>query len=155
MLYVGVGKGAQSLDKSWKIHVNSPSLFSLPTPAPSPPRSICLSFPLTPSAPAHILSSWCYIIILQALSRKEKMLQERGTSVKYPLERFHHANYYWSFSLSAPHLHLTVLLSTSHCMLPFLLEPCEIDWWGAEEWRGYWSHLMAALIFSKRKTNQG
>lgn len=91
---------------------------------------VCLS----PSCQAHLHIHFLRVVTSLSLKhspRKEKMLQERGTSVKYPLERFHHAQYCWLLSLSLSldplPLYLTVILSTSHCALPFLLEPCEID----------------------------
>lgn len=65
------------------------------------------SVSLSPSHQAHLHTYFLLDVISLSLKhspRKEKMLQERGTFVKYPLERFHHANYYWSFSLSAPPL---------------------------------------------------
>lgn len=132
MLYVGVGKGAQSLDKSWKIHVNSPFLFSLPTRAPSPPRSNCLSFPLMPSAPAHTLASWCYIIIPQALSQKGENASRKRDICQVSSRAISPCSVLLialslSLSLDPLPLYLTVILSTSHCALPFLLEPCEID----------------------------
>lgn len=137
-----------SLDKVEKSMWTSLLFSQMPTPAPSPLRSVFL-----PSHQVHLHTHFLLDVTSLTLKhslRKEKMLQERGTSVKYPLERFHHANYYWSFYLhplltfySAPgHLSLHVTISTRTLWNRWM-------WgWGVGN---YWSHLIVALYFQKER----